>query len=119
MGKHNMMKYFILITLVLFPFSGGAQQPAFFETLYDVPVMEGIVEIPDMALNFDKPNGRIAQAGAKVGKHSNAKIQTFYARILPQLGWRKTGEGHYMREGESLVISFERDKIVKFLLKPR
>ncbi len=119
MRRNDMMKYFILITLILLPFSGKAQQSAFFETLYDVPVMDGIVEIPDMALTFDKPNGRIAQAGAQTGKHSNAEIQGFYAQILPQLGWRKVGEGHYTREGESLVISFERAKTVKFLLKPR
>lgn len=118
-----MMKYFILIGFIMFPSMGNAQpqqqQQAFFETLYDVPVMEGIIEIPDMALTFDKPNGRIAQAGAQFDRLSKSKILSFYAQILPQLGWRRLSEGRYSREGEDLVISFEQGGIVKFLLKPR
>lgn len=108
----------IIIALILFPTTIRAEQ-VFFETLYDVPVMQGLTEVPDMSLTFDKPNGRISQAGAQTGHLSKQDILGFYNESLIQLGWRALGEGIYAREGEKLVLSFDAPQAVKFLLKPQ
>lgn len=101
------------------PVSVLADERAFFDTLYDVPVMAGLTEIPDMAMVFDKPDGKISQAGAAMGQHSAPEVRAFYDETLPQLGWKALGEGNYRREGEVLALSFEDPKMVKFLLKPQ
>jgi len=116
--KGNIMKILIIIILMLFPTVAKAEQ-TFFETLYDVPVMQGLIEVPDMSLTFDKPNGRISQAGAQTSNLSKQDILGFYNESLAQLGWKTSAEGIYIREGETLVLSFEGPKTVKFLLKPQ
>jgi hypothetical protein len=111
------MRLLIILLFLLFPISIRAQT-LFFETLYDVPIMEGLTEIPDMAMTFDKPNGRISQAGAVMEDVSQARVQDFYDKVLVQLGWKPAGENTYIREGEQLLISYDAGKTVKFLLKP-
>lgn len=102
---------------MLFPTLAKAEQQ-FFETLYDVPVMQGLTEIPDMAMVFDKPNGRISQAGALMKGVSQESVKAFYTQTLPQLGWKINQSGIYTREGEKLTISFEGTEMVKLLVEP-
>jgi len=112
------MKILIMVALMSFSVTANADQ-AFFETLYDVPVMVGLNEAPDMSVTFDKPTGRISQAGARMGGLSKQAILAFYNETLVQLGWKAGGEGMYIREGETLTLSFEGSETVKFLLKPQ
>lgn len=93
----------------------------FFETLYDVPVMPGMIELPEKALVFDKPSGRVAQAGAAAKSVPREAITAFYAETLPQLGWASTGPNSYVREGEKLVVSVGYAagyQVVDFTLSP-
>lgn len=97
----------LILTLVLLtvPALAAEAETRFFETLYDVPVMPGMTELPDKALVFDKPDGRIAQAGAAGKGVTGQGIRAFYAASLPQLGWAPIGGDSYAREGEKLVLS--------------
>lgn len=115
------MRYILIIVLLMFPVAAQAQEQVFFDSLYDVPVMAGLTELPDMALSFDKPDGRISQAGAVINGQSRTAVADFYDQTLAQLGWKRVHEGGYEREAETLTISFEhadKAKIVKFLLEP-
>lgn len=97
------------------------ERAAFFETLYDVPVMPGLVELPEAALAFDKPSGRIAQAEAAGRGVSRHDIKAFYREALPQLGWLERPDGSYRREGEVLQLEIREEegyKIVHFTLSP-
>lgn len=119
-----MMKLLTLLTigvLGLWPAYAGAEDTRFFETLYDVPVMPGLAEMPDRALVFDKPEGRFAQAGAAGKGVTEAGIRAFYAASLPQLGWKLTGADSYVREGEKLVLSVGSEgpwRVARFTLSP-
>ncbi len=116
-----MKKFFVLYTCLLMCLPGAAKAEAFFNTLYDVPVMPGLAEVPDMALSFDKPSGRIAQAGAVAQDLSAKSIYSFYAQSLHQLGWHASQENVYIREGEKLEISIRKNgqtSVVQFMLKP-
>ncbi len=104
-------------------FSGGAARAAdaYFEALYDVPIMTGLEEVKEQAMLFDKPGGRIASVVA-VSKTVDAKdIQGFYDSSLPQLGWKKMAENQYVRDEDRLVLELVRRPpvtVVHFTLSP-
>lgn len=97
----------------------------FFETLYDIPVMQGLDELEDMALSFDKAGGRIAEAGASTDVLSDREVISFYKTALEQMGWRRV-EGTYdpyqfTREDEHLSIFITKSgasTVYRFLLEP-
>lgn len=115
----------LYIVLLIFLFGIGfksyAAETLFFESLYDVPIMPGLEEVPEMALSFDKPDGRIAQAGAVASNINPEVLMSFYKESLSQMGWQNTGHNAFVREGEKLEIFVEKTEgisIVKFSLKP-
>lgn len=87
--------------------------------------MPGLVEHDDTGVSFDTPGGRIIEAYAETSRLSAKDIFAFYAKTLPQLGWKlKTKSGKasahekYDRDGEFLDISVESGSpvIVRFEL---
>ena len=70
----------------------------------DLPLMTGLVEDAAAGLVFDKPEGRIVEAVA-AGPLERAAVDAFYAATLAELGWRRSGDGAYKREGEVLRIT--------------
>ena len=87
----------------------------------DLPLMPGLVEVPDARVVFDKPGGRIVEAFA-VGRASAAAVREFYAQVLPQLGWRRLSGGGYGREDEVLTLDIgaEGDVVtIRFSISPR
>ena len=94
---------------------------SFFEALYDVPVMPGLKELPDQAMLFDKPDGRIASVVAASSHLGVEEVRRFYLDTLPQLGWRKTSENQYVRGGDRLTMELSKKPpltIVHFTLEP-
>jgi len=120
------MRIWVLSFLLLALISGAgyaetAKAPAFFEALYDVPIMPGLEEARDQAMLFDKPDGRIASVVAASKTLAVADISRFYAESLPQLGWRKTAENQYVRGSDRLVMELVKKPpltIVHFTLSP-
>jgi hypothetical protein len=91
----------------------------FFADVDDLPLMAGLREIPDSALVYDKPGGRIVIVSA-TGSVSRSQVLEFYHRTLPQLGWRRNGES-YRRDDEKLTIGFEAAAgglLVRFHINP-
>lgn len=121
---------FILIVFLLSGFSSARAAELFFESLYDVPIMRGLEELPELALSFDKPDGRISQAGAIAAPNLQEKdILAFYDQALSQMGWQKETKSSYYREFDKLTIDFKtlspknQEKqdsllLVKFSLEP-
>ncbi len=96
--------------------SGG-----FFEALYDGPVMPGLKELPDQAMLFDKPDGRIASVVAASSHLAVEDVRRFYNESLPQLGWKKTSENQYVRDEDRLTMELSKKPpltIVHFTLEP-
>ena len=124
------MKYLTYIYVLIFLLVSGAgsthaQSSGFFETLYDIPMMKGMEELPEMAMSFDKPNGRIAEVGAIAPNVSEAVIIDFYNTALFQMGWlpegARKGRYEYTREDETLAIFFDKSNaslVVRFVLEP-
>ena len=122
------MKLFAVLALIIcsMPTQAQAQEPRFFESLYDVPIMPNMVELPDMAVSFDKPHGRIAYAGAQTTQSLSPEgVLAFYDRALPQMGWTvlKIAQNmrEYRRKEEDLRLFFVRSdgaELLQFMLFP-
>ena len=84
-------------------------------------MVAGLTEDVDAALVFDKPSGRIIEAFA-TGALTRAEVTAFYARTLPELGWRRLDDSVFAREREVLRILVSGNNgtvAVRFLLSPR
>jgi len=105
-----------------------AADVAFLAGVADLPLMPGLREIPDATMIFDKPHGRLIQAVAVSEKGSADSpaiglpaLWRFYDETLPQLGWRRAGQGYYVRDGEGLRIRAEKNGpivTVRFAIAP-
>jgi hypothetical protein len=99
----------------------GSTAATFLSNLDDIPLMPGLTERKDLAVSFDKPEGRIVEAYAE-GRLTAAAVSKFYASTLPQLGWRDQGNNRFAREGEELILNFTtaaKKLTVQFSLSPK
>lgn len=83
----------------------AADVSRFTSTIDDLPLMAGIVEVGE-GVEFSTPNGRIAEVDAE-GAVTRSDVLAFYAATLPQLGWTAADESHFVREDETLELTFE------------
>lgn len=80
-----------------------------FAALTGIPAMEGLAEVPDTLVVFDKEEGRIVEASFR-GEVEAGEAAAFYRETLYQLGWALKDETPaalgFAREGERLVVEF-------------
>jgi hypothetical protein len=82
---------------------GALGADGFVEGMEDVPLMAELTQRADAGMVFDAPSGRIVEAVA-TGAVNRGGVLAFYAATLPQLGWQRTGETEFRREGEVLRL---------------
>lgn len=73
----------------------------------DIPLADGWEEIYDEGSFFDKPEGRILTAYAKLSataKPNPAKTIQFYRDTMPNLGWQ------FSSNSQPLILIFHRDQ---------
>lgn len=70
--------------------------------------MEGLIELQDHALQFDKPEGRVVEGVALIDGLNEEAVNVYYASTLPQFGWSRIGDNEYIRQGEKLRFDFEK-----------
>ena len=115
-----------LLALALASAMPARADDVFVAGLEDLPLMPRLVEHSDERLAFEGAGGRIVESTAS-GPVARAEIVDFYARTLPELGWRAEREGVWAREGERLRIEFPAPRgarapagltVVRFRLAP-
>ena len=98
-----------------------AQASDYLSILGDVPLAEGLVELPEAGIVFDKPQGRIVQITATHNREiSRDNLIAFYTRSLPNLGWQAhdaetvsaNGILTFARQGEILRLTFSADLVI-------
>lgn len=102
-----------------------AADPAFVAGIDELPLMPGLDELEESAVDFETPEGRIVVAFA-TGDLATDAVGAFYAATLPAFGWRQDGPTLFRREGEDLTLEFPKDErppgargvVVKFSLRP-
>jgi hypothetical protein len=111
----------LFLVLVAAPVEAADPAPGFVAGTEDVPLMQGLANVADSLVVFDKPEGRIVETEA-AGKVTRAAVEKFYAKTLPQLGWTPDGIHAWRRESERLHLDFkgrDGDLHVAFTLSPR
>ncbi|TQV76349.1 hypothetical protein [Denitrobaculum tricleocarpae] len=105
--------------------SSGGTAGAFVTGLEDVPLMPDLQDVPEAAVIFDKPAGRLIEAYAE-GNVEPAAVLGFYRDTLPQLGWSleavEGATGVFLRERERLeihVLEGQDRRTVRFVLSPK
>lgn len=107
-----------LMLLVMSP--GLSAADAFLSVIEDLPLMPGLAEDTDGAVNFESAGGRIAEAHA-AGPVKPTDVMAFYSGVLPQLGWKQSGPGQYVRDKERLKLAVEKapqGAVVTFSVHP-
>lgn len=90
-------------------------RPVFFTAIPDLPIMDGLHELPDQTVMFDKAEGRIIESVAAIDSHFDEEVRSYYLKALPQLGWVPHEAGVYMRGSERLQMNFEQVEDERFL----
>jgi hypothetical protein len=114
---------FLTIGITVWPLTVKSQTQIFLSVIDDLPLMPGLSEDADGALSFDMANGRIAEITA-AGTVEVGDVIDYYARTLPQLGWKLETSDRYLREEEVLNIDVAKSNedsvqvIVHFRLSP-
>lgn len=122
---YNVCGFMILMVgaFMTLPVQGGyalAQDAGieFFNGIQDVPVMPGLIQMPDQAMVYDKAQGRIVMEFARLEDISQAQVRSYYTKVLPQFGWVRNGDDKYRRGSEELAITFEEEMFLKLVLQP-
>ncbi len=96
-------------------------QTQYFSSIPDLPLMDGLTELPDETVSFDKPEGRIIEVYAMMELITRQDVLVFYRGTLPQLGWTPDGQTRFYRKDEYLDLEFiegENGIILKFMISP-
>lgn len=92
----------VLIGVVLNAAAQGQTQPQQ-SWIGDLPIPAGAQVDPARSMSFDVADGRVATLVlAPVAPVDVAVLAQFYRAALPQLGWRDSGGGGFLR-GEELL----------------
>lgn len=126
--KHRFKTIALFCGLLLLTGITAAQaQSRFFESAQDIPLKDGLIELHEQALRFDKPQGRIIDVVAQIQNGTDKDILSYYKQSLPQLGWsakhtRAQKTLNFTRGKESLKISienFENERFLRVLVEPQ
>lgn len=86
----------------------NSQAATFINGLEDVPVMEGLSQIPNDSITFGNEESRLVEAILTSDKLKFAQVEKFYKETLPQMGWKCQKETNrlitFYREGEVLEM---------------
>jgi len=121
--KSHILLAFLTIGITGMPSMVKSQAPAFLSVVDDLPLMPGLREDAEGALSFDMANGRIVETTAS-GPVEAGVVIDYYARTLPQLGWKLKTLVRYIREDEVLNIDVAKSNgnrsqvMVHFRLSP-
>ena len=123
MGAALLAGLLTLATPQLWSEQPGAAGPGdrYVADVADLPLMDGLQEVTEAGMAFDKPSGRIVEAYAH-GAVETAAVRRFYRQTLPQLGWERLGPDRFAREDEELEIDYlgaDGDLTVRYTLQPR
>ena len=121
-----MFRSLIFVLIIISAFIGGEKNlhgaPAFIPGINGLPLMEGLVIVPDSHVIFETLNGRIIEIFA-IGEPSFLDISSFYSATLQQLGWSKKSKNVFQRDEDLLRIEISDDKMgqsrVRFFITPR
>lgn len=104
---------------------GFVSATEFIEGLEDIPIIDGFTQVDNNTVSFGNEESRLIETYISSKKATFKEAQNFYAKTLPQMGWKilkNTFESiSFERENEILEIVRENQKplLVRITLKSR
>lgn len=111
----------VLLAVAAWLWAAPLRADGFVDGIEDLPLMPGLVAVPEASGSFEALVGRIVVAFAE-GAVPMQDVRTFYDATLPQLGWRRLPNGHWARADEELSLDAVVERgglVVRFELVPR
>ncbi len=91
-----------------------AKAEVFVEGLEDVPIADGMKQIPNDSISFGNEESRLVEAMLTSTRVGFKKVEQFYTNTLPHMGWVYQGKRDktlvFEREQEVLEIACESEK---------
>ena len=88
----------------------------------DIPAMDGLIVADAPNIEFDSAEGRFVEVQATSLSINKDQISNFYRQALPPLGWERSTDNIYIRDGEKFTIDFingDNKLIIYFILAPK
>lgn len=108
--KKHILK-FLMVGILLVSNAYGA---SFIEGLEDVPLLNGLKQVPSDNISFGNEESRLVEAYLTSNKIGFKAVEKFYKDTLPQMGWTYQGKRDetlvFEREGEVIDIARESTK---------
>ncbi len=108
-------------TLILFFLFFQTKAEQFVYGLGDVPIFKDMRSIEDSYILFDKVDGRYLYSEI-MGEYEVLEIQSYYKKVLPNLGWKLYKKNTFVRGEEILEIQYNKDNVetkVIFTISPK
>ena len=102
------MKYktFFLFMYILNFNTAICDEIKFVNGIDDIPIFENMENNDDSLVVFDTNKGRFISSEI-IGKNDLKKIESFYEKVLPNLGWKKLKYSTYIRDDEVLNLELK------------
>ena len=112
--KHT---YFFLL-IFIFNFNLAiCNEISFVNGINDIPIFKNMKNIEDSLVVFDTNKGRFVTSEI-FGENNQKKIESYYEKILPNLGWKKIKTSKYQRDEEILDLEYKNiDEKVHLIFK--
>ena len=113
------MRYnFLCLITLIFNFNlGFCDEISFVNGINDIPIFKNMKNIEDSLVVFDTNKGRLITSEI-FGENNQKKIESYYEKILPNLGWEKLKSSKYLRDGEILDLEYKKiDEKVHLIFK--
>ncbi len=108
-----MKKLYILILTAICFFNFSFAHASFIEGLEDVPLLDGMKQLPSDTISFGNEESRLVEVLLTSDVLSFKTASTFYQNTMPQMGWIFQGKRGqtlvFEREGEVLEVAHEAD----------
>lgn len=99
----------VFLCFILF-FSTGVRADSFLAGTSDIPLMNGVDISPVEQMDFDTPMGQIITLEGVSKNHTGSEILSFYENVLPQMGWKESEKGVFLRQEDIFNIVILKNK---------
>lgn len=109
------IKNLAIALILIIASTGFANSSEFIEGLEDIPIIDNFTQVESENVSFGNEESRLIETYISSKKATFNEVRQFYAKTLPQMGWK-------VLKNNSEVISFERElevlEIVRESQKP-
>ena len=111
------MKYKLFFLFILNYNIAICNEISFVNGINDIPIFKNMKNIEDSLVVFDTNKGRFVTSEI-YGENNQKKIESYYEKILPNLGWKKIKPSKYQRDNEILDLEYKNiDEKVHLIFK--